>query len=285
MTDGLIFDLKRGSFHDGPGIRTVVFLKGCPLDCIWCHNPESKKYCPELMYDDEKCIHCGLCIDPCIYDAQRLIDDHHEMVWANCRNCMNCTNVCPVNALQIVGYTISAAEIILEACEDKTVYDISGGGLTISGGEPLAQIEFTAEILTKAKQKGLHTCLDTSGYASIDTLDMVIDNTDIFLFDIKETDSERHRQCTGVALELILSNLEYLNSKDKQIILRCPIIPGINDRSDHREKIYQLARTYSCITKVDFLEYHNLGNDKLRCLASSSIKINIPSVPVFRWLP
>lgn len=266
MNKGIIFDLKRGSFHDGPGIRTVVFLKGCPLRCIWCHNPESLRREPELLYDGEKCLNCGQCVEICENQAHSLEDGRHNYFRNRCIVCGNCVGLCPAGALQVAGYEITDDEVVKLALQDILFYKNSGGGLTLSGGDPLMQKEFTISLLRKAKENGLHTCMDTCGYAPTDTLKMVMEYTNVFLFDIKETDSKRHKQCTGVGIKLVLDNLEYLNSNGKNIILRCPIIPGINDRNEHLEAIKVLVRKYHSISGVELLKYHELGNHKNRLL-------------------
>lgn len=285
MNKGIIFDLKRGSFHDGPGIRTVVFFKGCPLQCLWCHNPESLRREPELLYDEEKCLNCGQCADTCTNQAHFLEDGWHKYFKERCIICNKCVELCPTGALQLAGYEITDDEVIKLALEDRLFYENSGGGLTLSGGEPLMQKEFTVGLLKKAKKNGLQTCLDTCGHAPTDTLKMVMEYTDVFLFDIKETDSKRHKQCTGVGLRMILDNLEYLNSHRKNIILRCPIIPGINDRIEHLEAIRELVRKYHSISGVELLKYHELGNHKNRLLGRSlSIgNVNDYQIDVEAW--
>ncbi len=272
MNKGIIFDFIRCSFHDGPGIRTVVFLKGCPLHCVWCQNPESQRLEPELLYDKDKCLNCGECVEFCENKAHFLKDGIHIYLKELCVGCGKCVEHCPVGAIKLAGYETTDDEVIEMALEDRLFYENSGGGLTISGGEPLMQHEFTVGLLKKAKANGLHTCLDTCGYAPIGILKIAMQYTDIFLFDIKETDERRHRQYAGVGLDLILNNLKFLDSKGKNIILRCPIIPGINDRLEHMETIRRLVKKYHNISKIELLKYHELGNDKYRLLGRTISK-------------
>lgn len=263
---GTVFDIQKCSVHDGPGIRTTVFLKGCPLDCLWCHNPESKFPKPQLMLYTAKCIGCGECVLACpdglhafSADGTHLIDRKH------CLRCGKCETVC-TGALHLCGRKMSVDEVMTEVLKDKLFYDNSGGGITLSGGEPLMQAEFALALLTEAKRHELHTAIETSGFAKWETLKAFAEVVDLFLWDVKETDSEQHKTFTGVGNELILDNLERLNALGAKVILRCPIIPGCNDREEHLANIGRLAERLSCVDHIDVEPYHPLGKGKASAL-------------------
>jgi glycyl-radical enzyme activating protein len=261
MTD-LTFDIHRFSLNDGPGIRTTVFLKGCYLKCEWCHNPESQSFIPQLSFNPEKCLHCFECVKACPNNAHKIKDNKHFVEWALCELAGKCVEVCPSGALKIIGTNTEVDLIISEVMKDKKYYDKTGGGITISGGEPMAQFEFTKELLMMAKQKGIHTVLDTCGYGEQNHYKEILPYVDLFLFDYKLTDENLHKEYTGVTNKELLANLDFLYSNGVSIILRCPLIPGINDNEEHLKGIKEIIKKYPLLKSVELMPYHNMGRDK-----------------------
>ncbi len=263
---GTIFNIQKFSVNDGPGIRTTVFIKGCPLNCLWCHNPESKSSKAEMMFSGKKCIGCGGCIAACPNSCHIIDNKNHIFGRTNCRICGKCAEACPTEALEVAGYEKSASEVIAEVLKDKVFYENSGGGMTLSGGEPMYQFEFTYQLLAAAKENGLHICMETCGFAKEENLKKVAELVDIFLFDYKETDPEKHKEFTGVSNELILSNLKMLDEMGAKTILRCPIIPSLNDREDHFDGIAAVANSLENIIEINIEPYHPLGKGKAEML-------------------
>lgn len=262
-TDLVVFDIQRFALHDGPGIRTTVFLKGCPLDCLWCHNPESKSSRPQLGYLEKKCVRCGRCQRVCPMGAHVITQDgRHEMIRDRCRVCGRCVNACLNGALKVFGTRMSAVEILKTVIRDRDFYDRSGGGLTVSGGEPMLQFDGLKELLHQAKTLGLHVCLDTCGQAPAQKYLDIRPFVDVFLFDYKVTDPVAHKKVTGVDNHLILSNLRMLAETGSDLFLRCPIIPGINDCEDHYRAIVQLSEQYDAIRQVNLMFYHDMAKGK-----------------------
>lgn len=261
---GHIFNIQHFCVNDGPGIRTAVFLKGCPLSCLWCHNPESQSSAPEILFYREKCSGCGRCRDLSVNSAGF---------------------VCFQGAKEICGQTVDTDYVIAEAARDAVFYDSSGGGLTLSGGEPLFQPEFTLELLQKAKENNIHTALETCGFANAGLMQTAAALTDLFLFDYKETDPARHREFTGQDNRLILDNLHLLDALGKKVILRCPVIPGFNDRDDHFLGISETANRFACIERVELEPYHPLGAAKYEALGRNNPDIPVPDAAVVDgWL-
>ena len=264
--DGNIFDIQRFSVHDGPGIRTTVFLKGCPLKCIWCHNPESQKSEICIAYYANKCVSCGSCTSVCEKSNHKIIDGKHIFDRENCTYCKKCSQACPNGAIEILGRHESTDAILSEVTRDKLFYKNSGGGMTVSGGEPLMQPDFLLALLKGAKEQGIHTCIETCGFAKPQIITEVAKYTDIFLFDIKETDDARHKELTGVSFTPIKENLMILNKLGAKIVLRCPLVPDINTRPEHLEGIAKIAIELENLLEINVMAYHLLGNSKYDAL-------------------
>jgi pyruvate formate lyase activating enzyme len=256
MSSGIIFDIRRYSIHDGPGIRTAVFFKGCPLACRWCHNPEGISYQPELIFRRSLCILCDDCIGICPEKAISRIADEIKINRDRCTTRGNCISVCMAEALEVVGHSI-ATEYLLEELEcDQPFYEQSGGGVTFTGGEPLAQEEFLFEVLFGCRARGLHTAVDTSGYAPWLAFEKIAPLVDVFLYDLKLMEEKRHYCWTGVSNADILSNLQRLSEGGKKIIVRIPIIPSVND---DQENLFAAASFITSLPNhpmVELLHYH-----------------------------
>ncbi len=268
-----IFEIKRFAVHDGDGIRTTVFIKGCPLKCVWCHNPEGIDFKPQLAYYENKCIGCGECIDVCVANAHFIENGMHKFDREKCIACGSCENVCLGNALTFYGRDMSVDELLPKLLEDKEFYDSSNGGVTLSGGECLMHANFCAELLKKLKENGVHTAIDTCGLVTKETLDKVIPYTDIFLYDIKAIDESIHEKCTGVSNKQILENIKYLDDKGCKIEVRIPFVPEYND--GEIGGIAKLLSTLKNLTKVRVLPYHNYAGSKY---ASLDMKNNLPTI-------
>lgn len=269
-------DIQRCSIHDGPGIRTTVFIKGCPLKCRWCHNPESLSYKKQLSFNKEKCIDCNQCEMVCPNGVHTLKRGIHIVDFSKCTQCGSCIDRCPTAALTMIGKSMSVQDIMKIIVKDRAFYTNSGGGVTISGGEPLSNSDFTLELLKECKKKAIHTCVETSGYCTTSTLKNLWDYIDLFLFDYKLPNREDYIEYTGVSNELILKNLELIYKEGKRIILRCPIIPTVNDNPEHFRSIEKILLKYPGI-KVEPMPYHNFGISKSNNIGSNFVTYPIPT--------
>ena len=262
---GLIFDIKRYSIHDGPGLRTTVFFKGCPLRCIWCHNPESQKTTQEIMHYEDKCILCLNCKHVCKFDAIEVKNNTISINTKKCTLCGDCTENCPTTALKMVGKYYNVDELVKEILKDRNFFE-DGGGVTISGGEPFLQHEFLIELLKTLKEENIHIALDTTGFTEEKKLIETVKYIDLYLYDIKHMDSEKHKSYTGVGNERILKNLKSLDKHSGKIAVRLPIIPSINDDKENIKRTIEFIKTLRNIISVDLLPYHSMMVDKYKRL-------------------
>lgn len=270
---GLIYDIQGYSVHDGPGIRTTVFLKGCPLSCPWCHSPESQSFEPQVCFKKTACMGldtCGHCIEACPTNALQaacvdtaIKNELPAFRHADCTDCGKCVEACPPKALYICGRPYSVEEAFQRVLRDRPFYETSGGGITLSGGEPLCQPEFAESFLKACKESGLHTALDTTGYAPRTVLKRVMPYVDLFLYDLKHLDSSEHRRVCGVPNELILENARFITHEGGKLQIRIPLIPLFNDTNANLEATAKFIHELGdAVETVQLLPYHTLGVSK-----------------------
>lgn len=262
LRTGTIFNIMRFAIHDGPGIRTTVFFKGCPLTCRWCHNPESQNGSPQLYFLENRCIACLDCTNNC--DAVSVADGRPDTDRGRCTACGACADICPTAARELMGRCVTTQELLDEIRKDVVFYKQSGGGVTFSGGEPFAQSAFLEEVLTACRQEGIHTAVDTCGYADGEAMRSA--PVDLFLYDLKLIDDEKHIRYTGISNKVILENVKMLQKMRRRIWLRLPIIPGVNDSAEDLEKMAAFIRSAGEFEQIHLLPYHDISKEKYRRL-------------------
>jgi pyruvate formate lyase activating enzyme len=269
-TKGLVFDIKKYAIHDGPGIRTTVFFKGCPLKCLWCHNPESWKNQVELGFRKSRCVGCGQCAEVCPREAISFVENRPVTDAQKCMLCGRCVDVCIAGAREIIGRQMTVSKVMAEVEQDIIFYDQSGGGVTFSGGEPLMQPDFLLALLNQCRAMNIHTAVDTSCYAEPEIVESVAEKADLFLCDLKHIDNEIHERFTGVGNNLILENIRCISQAGKKIIIRIPIIPGFNDEPVNIEATGKFAASLQGVGRIDILPFNRGGIEKSARLAGEN---------------
>lgn len=261
---GVVFDIQRFCTHDGPGIRTTVFMKGCALRCLWCHNPESQQRGREILFSPNVCIDCKSCEKICPKGgARRLLGSPAR---DNCRGCFACSDVCPTGAIRTSGREMTVEQVLDEVLKDTDFYEFGKGGMTLSGGEPLLQSDFAATVAGQAKSRGLNVCVETAGWAQRSEIDKLMPFVDLWLWDVKDTDDRRHLANTGVSLNTIIQNLEYVDKSGGCTILRCILVGGVNTDITHYRNLAALQDRLKNCKGIELLLCHSLGNSKLKQL-------------------
>ncbi|MHC4556138.1 MAG: glycyl-radical enzyme activating protein [Planctomycetota bacterium] len=266
---GYIFDIKKYAIHDGPGIRTTVFFKGCPLQCQWCHNPESWRASPEPGFRKGRCIRCGRCIEVCKEQAISLMEDGSVTDVNKCKLCGECIDACARSAREIIGQEMTVSQVMSEVKKDVIFYDQSDGGVTFSGGEPLMQPDFLLALLNQCQAQGIHTAVDTTCYAEPEVVQKIAEKTDLFLCDLKHMDGAIHRDFTSVDNDLMLYNIRHLSDVGKKIVIRIPVIPGFNDDLANIEMTAKFVALLENVGAIDILPFNRGGKGKSARLTTS----------------
>ncbi len=263
---GIVFNILRYTIDDGPGIRSTVFMKGCPLRCPWCANPESQKKQKEILHRKVSCLKCGRCQAKCPQHAITVGEDGAKIDRSRCVACETCVMFCPNKALQTMGEEMTVAKVFKTVMKDTEYYESTGGGVTVSGGEPLAQPEFVAALCEKLQVNGIHTCIETTGYADRRSLNLVLPHLSLVYYDLKHMDSKEHERVVGVPNERILENFRYIASTGTELVVRIPYIPGFNDSDENMEATARFVADVLPGGEVHLLPYHNYGAGKYEAL-------------------
>ena len=274
--EGVVFGIQRFSIHDGPGIRTTVFLKGCNMRCSWCHNPESYRPEPVLAYNAALCVGCRACEAACPRGAHEFPGGDHRIMRGVCMACGACARVCPQKALEIIGTRTGVDAVMAQIGRDRRYYRTSGGGVTLSGGEALLQRAFCEAVLRRCRDEGIHTALETNGSLPFERYEAVMDIVDLFLVDYKLTDDTLHREHTGIGNARIIENIGLFAQSGARALIRCPIIPGVNDNDGHFAAIARLTAQYPALIGAELLAYHNLGVGKAERIGADYARYETP---------
>ncbi|MDH5439498.1 MAG: glycyl-radical enzyme activating protein [Candidatus Bathyarchaeota archaeon] len=266
--EGTVFDIQRFSLHDGPGIRTIVFLKGCSLHCFWCQNPEGIHLKPEIMFYPDRCIGCGRCLTICPQKAHVVLDGKHAYLRQKCIVCGRCTETCYAGALMLTGKLMTVDEVMEEVLKDRVFYEVSKGGVTLSGGDPSLQYEFSKAVLERCKSEGLHTAIETAANCRWESLAALLPVTDLVMMDIKHLDPEKHQEVTGVSNGVILENATRMAKTGKPLIIRVPVVPKVNDTAEEIREIAQFVRTFPNLEYLELLPFHRFGESKYHALGA-----------------
>jgi pyruvate formate lyase activating enzyme len=276
---GNVFDIQRFSVHDGPGIRTVVFLKGCSLHCFWCQNPEGILPKPEIMFFPDRCILCGRCVEVCPEGAHTIKEGVHYYIRDKCTSCGRCAEVCYAGTLKVTGKIMTVKEVIKEVLKDKVFYEQSGGGITLSGGDAVVQHRFANAILKRSKVEGLHTAIETAANCKWEVLESLLPLTDLVMMDIKHLDLKKHKEATRFSNELILQNAQKLSQTLKPLIIRTPVIPGVNDTQEEIAAIVRFIQSFPNLKYYELLPFHRFGEGKHHNLGLSYAASHLKAPP------